>query len=371
MEPGIVLRELAAMGGTGPFVSLYMNLGTDPERTHDFVRRRIERARRAVEDRRVRDDLDRVEQEAMRRAEAGAHVPDSRSSSIAIFARGPDLLRVIELPVPVDDELVVSDGPALRQLARLSTGFERALVVLVSSDQARIFEVVMGRGVEKSEDVPGAHVNSKRAARTSPGWERLHYQRQVREQIEKHLREVAERATEIVDRDRPDLVVVGGAHPAVDRFLHELPSRIRTRVVNVIALAPDAPLGDVINVALEAMRDQETRRTEDAILSTIDLAMAGGPAALGLDEVLEAARERRLMSLYQLNSFRSPGTRCRDCGAPFREEGTCGYCGGACDPVELAEALVRSAIAQDATVEMVPVSGSLERLGGAIAKLRW
>jgi hypothetical protein len=47
-------------------------------------------------------------------------------------------------PVPFDDECTVADRPTLRQLARLDGDYTNALVVLVDSRTARIYEVVLG-----------------------------------------------------------------------------------------------------------------------------------------------------------------------------------------------------------------------------------
>src|SRR4051812_24537699 len=118
MEPMSELRDLASLE-VSPCVSLYLNTWTkepaERERAQLFVRRRVERALLAVEDERTRDDLARVLEEARRRLAS----PPSRAA--AIFACGAaGAFRTMDLDVPVEDELVVGTGPALRQLARLS-----------------------------------------------------------------------------------------------------------------------------------------------------------------------------------------------------------------------------------------------------------
>lgn len=372
------MRQLASIEGV-PCVTLYLNtrLG-DPverERARQFVHRRVERALRAAENGRLdaREDLGRVRDEALRRVELPA---GGAPAAVAIFSCVPrDVFRVIELEVPVEDQLVVADAPALKQLAALSDEYERTLLVLVSAEDARIFEILLGR-VAVQESVTGQEVNQHRAPRTSPGWQQLHYQRQVRERIEKHLREVVSRVVALHDRDRPPRLVVGGAQPTIDRFLHELPDRLRTKVIDVVALPPQAPLTSVIYTAMEATRDEMRARELDGVRQTVDLALAGGPAALGLDEVLDAARQQRLMTLYLDPDFRASGVRCEDCGALARARADglaagCLWCDGRAQPVELAEALVRQAILLDGEVDFVPRNPLLERFEGIGAKLRW
>ena len=374
MESLPELRRLAGIEGA-PCVTLYLNTRLkEPmarERARQFVHRRIERAMRAAAGEETSRDLERVMAEAIRRVDA----PENGApASVAIFAcAARDLFRVIELDVPVEDQLIVSDAPALMQLAALSDEYERTLFVSVSAEDARIYEIVLGR-ISSAERVEGDEVNTRRAPRTSPGWTQLHYQRQVREQIERHLREVAARMTELFDRDRSPRLVVGGVQPTIDRFLHELPDRLRTRVVDVVALPPDAPLTDAVHAAMASTREQERAREVEGVRQTVDLALADGPAALGVDEVLDAVRQKRIMTLFLDPDFRRLGIRCEECGALDKGTPTiesCAWCGGRATPVELAEALVRQAIRLDGEVDFVPHSPQLERFDGVAAKLRW
>lgn len=381
MDPLPELDQLAAIEGT-PCVTLYLNTrlkeATARERAKQFVRRRIERALRAGAGNGTRLDLERVRDEAERRV---ATPENGAPASIAVFScAARDVFRVIELAVPVEDQLVVGDAPALKQLASLSGDYERTLLVLVSAEDARIYELLLGR-VASSQDVEGGDINTKRAPRLSPGWMQLHYQRQVREQIERHLREVAARTTVLYDRDRAPRLIVGGAQPTIDRFLHELPQRLRTRVTDVIALSPNAPLTDVIHAAMEATRNEDLARETEGVQQAVDLALSDGPAALGLDEVLEATQQKRLMTVFLDPLFRRDGRRCESCGSlavhkaasgePAGETEACAYCAGRTSVVELGEALVRQAIVQGGEVDFVPHSDLLERFDGVAAKLRW
>lgn len=368
------LGELAAIDGAS-CVTLYLNTRLkEPvarERARQFVHRRIERALRAAGPGDSRRDLERVQAEALRRVDAPE---DGDPAAIAVFACGArDVFRVVELEVPVEDQLVFGTEPALKQLAALSGTYERTLLVLVSAEDARIYEILLGR-VESMETLAGEEINKNRAPRKNEGWTQLRYQRQVREQIEKHLREVAARLTVLFDRDRPPHLVVGGAQPTIDRFLHELPSRLRTRVKDVVSLAPGAPITDVVHAAMAASQEQETSRDLEGVQQAVDLALEDGPAALGIDEVLEAAQQKRLMTLFLDPLFRRDGYLCRDCGALARRDdgsGTCAFCTGKTSAVELGEALVRQSILQSGEVEFVPRSSMLERFDGVAAKLRW
>lgn len=382
METTTELGSLAAIEGA-PCVTLYLNTRLkEPlarEHARHFVHRRIERALRAAGGD-ARADLERVREEALRRVE---RPEEGAPAAVAVFACGArSLFKVVALEVPVEDQLVLGSEPALKQLAALTGTYDRTLLVLVSAEDARIYELLLGR-VENVETVTGNEINTHRAERKSPGWTQLRYQRQVREQIERHLREVASRLTVLFDRGRPPQLVVGGAQPTIDRFLHELPNRLRTRVKDVVSLAPGAQLTDVVHAAMKASDAEERSRASDGVQQTVDMALSDGPAALGLDEVLEAAQQKRLMTLFVDPQFRRDGWRCRDCSCLAkgpeasaspegeRTPGTCVFCSGKTLPVELGEALVRQAIVQGGEVELVPRSSTLQSFDGVAAKLRW
>lgn len=371
METLTELRELASLDRS-PCVTLYLNTYLkEPnarDRTKAFVERRIERALRLADTPALRNDLARVLEEAERRLE----MTNGVSRSIAVFAcAAMDVFRVIELPVEVEDQLVIGDAPALWQLARLCDEYERTLLVLVSAEDARIFEIVLGR-VDFQESIAGEAINTKRSDKKSPGWIDVRYQRHVREHIDRHLREVAERTTKLVDAHKPHVVLVGGSQPTIDRFLHELPARIRTRVVDVIALPPEAPIASVVQAAMESAKEDERRREVDGVKAAVDTALSGGPAALGLREVLDAARERRLMTVFVDYGFKAQGSRCSQCAALIAGvPGGCPYCEGTVSATDLSEALVREAISQDGQVDFVPSSELLQRFEGVAALLRW
>ena len=65
---------------------------------------------------------------------------------------------------------------------------------------------------------------------------------------------------------------------------------------------------------------ERTRRAEGAarhtiqkelsvLKQTVELALKGGPAALGIDEVIDATRERRLLRLFLDGGFAANGWR--------------------------------------------------------------
>jgi peptide subunit release factor 1 (eRF1) len=101
---------------------------------------------------------------------------DSPMPGVALFAcAGADLWVEFPSPLPFEDEWTVDDRPMLRQLARLDEDYTNALLVLVDSRTARIYEVVLGGFLAETDvasEVPGRHKQG--------GWGQVRYQRHVR-----------------------------------------------------------------------------------------------------------------------------------------------------------------------------------------------
>src|SRR5690606_22820458 len=100
-------------------------------------------------------------------------------------------------------------------------------------------------------------------------------------------------------------------------------------------------------------------------------ALAGGLAVVGTEDVVLAANEERVHVLVIAADFAQTGWRCRTCEAlAARGPIECAYCGGAVDPVDLGEALVRRSWRGGADVAVVEPHPRLRHYQGVGAFLR-
>lgn len=352
------LQQLRALADVrAPCVTLFLNTRDEAPQARAearaWLKSRIERALRFAPSPAMAADLRRVA------AEAEVRTAIDGPRAVAIFACGEaEVFRVMPLDVPVENELVVGTQPALRQIARHAAGYERIVLALVTPEEARVVEVVMPRDA---------------SAAAADRWQRVRYQRRVLENIDQHLGDVVRALARHVDDLEPHAVFIGGRQPTLSRFRHELPLRLRVRATDVVGLAADAPLARIVDEILSDMTTDDGDPRVDGVKRTIATAMADGPAALGLDEVLAGARERRLTTLHLSATFQRRGTRCRECGRLDADAAAarCATCGSATAVVDLGEALERAVIAQEGVVDVAPASADLNRFDGVVARLRW
>ena len=146
-----IVRELAGVRGNGaPVTTCYLDVDGRRHRAKSGYEQTLGRLMREVrpahDDVRLQRDLDRIE----RFVRSG--IDRSRTRGLAIFAcSATDLWRVVNLPVPVRDQLIVNDSPAVGQLRAALETFGRFGVLLLSRQRARVLVFEVDQVVEKEE----------------------------------------------------------------------------------------------------------------------------------------------------------------------------------------------------------------------------
>jgi len=143
-----IVRELAGVRGNGaPVTTCYLDVDGRRHRAKSGYEQTLGRLMREVrparDDVRLQRDLDRIE----RYVRSG--IDRSRTRGLAIFAcSATDLWRVVNLPVPVRDQLIVNDAPAVGNAPSFAVTANIAIIgvtVSKSSIDPSSFPSPMGR----------------------------------------------------------------------------------------------------------------------------------------------------------------------------------------------------------------------------------
>ena len=297
------------------------------------------------------------------------HSPgESLMPGVALFACAvADLWAEFPSPLPFEDEFTVADRPMLRQLARLDEDYTNALLVLIDSRMARVFEVVLGGFLAETDfasEVPGRHKQG--------GWAQARYQRHVQEHINRHHKEVATYIASYMASHPHTHVIISGQEEIVASFRHWLPPSVQAQVMETVSLAMHDDRHRLLEIAQEALQRHE--REEE--LATVDLlvnrAGHGGLAVLGQQATLEAVNTARVHKLVMQKDLCRYGWRCRSCGALTAETHLqCVTCGGPLAIEELGEAMVRAVLQADGFVELITPDVRLAPYEGVGALLRY
>ena len=212
--------------------------------------------------------------------------------------------------LPVEDSIMVSFRPYVRQLAMLMDTYERYGVIQVDQSGARLYVFHMGN-LEAAEGYLGEEV---RTQQKGGGWAAARYQRHEAEMARQNLQDAAELAEDFYRRTATRRLILAGTEKNVARFSDLLSHRLRDMVVGRIAADANASPSEVSEKALEIARkatDEEANTMADSVVTT---ALKSGPAVLGLTETLTAVQNGRAQHVVALADFAQPAYRFVDSG---------------------------------------------------------
>jgi peptide subunit release factor 1 (eRF1) len=260
--------------------------------------------------------------------------------------------------------------PYLRPLLEVVDEHEPYAVVLVDKQRARLFTVFLGEVEEEREAIAAADVRHKKASGTDHWRSHMRFQRQDDMHVQSHLRQVAHLLEEVARGTVFHRLVLAGPVEATSELARVLSRPLAARVVGTLRLAVDAPAAEVLRQTLEVAARAE-RDAEQALVA--QLLDAG---ALGLETVLIALQERRVLVLAYADGFAASGAECPRCRGLFvsADGPACAYCGERLVAVGdvLERALER---AEESGARAEPVRGEaaarLRAAGGIGAALRF
>src|SRR5256714_389411 len=290
------LRELAVLRPRGARVlSVFLNLDpaefAEPPARASEIRSAVDQLRRLARDSdglehdakvALRADVDRVEEFLSTFTPKGAH-------GVVVYACGPaELFEVIRLPRPIETRAVIDDSPLIEPLAEL-IGTGSWFVVLVNRQTGRMFLGDRERLDEVDVIVDNVHGQHKQG-----GWSQARYQRSVDEDVQDHLRNVAQAAFLRFKRAPFDHLLLGGPQETVADFESKLHAYLQQRVAGRIDVDVENTSADEVHrAAAERIREHERGREREALNRLREGVSKGGRAAAGLEDGLEALDERR------------------------------------------------------------------------------
>ncbi len=362
------IRTLAGFDSRGePVVSLYLDVdGSRRVRPGDYQRQleRLVSQARTADPRAgaVAEDLARIE------SYVKGGLDRSRVRGLAVFScSAAGWWEVVELPVPVRDQLVVSNSPQVAQLELLSEEHGRFGVLLADRQRARVLMVEMGE-IMRSEarfDALPRHEDD------GGDWDRDHVHDHQAAAAQRHLRRAAGLAFSVFQDDGFDHLVLGTPEEMVKDLERELHSYLRERVVAHRPIPLTAKDGEVCRVVQEVEADLRRSR-QAAVVAELREALATGRGVAGLEPVLAALVERRVSTLVVSAGLAAAGWRCPRCGHLAVVGRRCPVCPAEMEEVaDVVDEAVDLALSRSGRVLSCPGDADLDVLGGIGALLRY
>lgn len=366
MDAANELRQLAELPADerNPIVSLYL----DTRWLDEQQRRRVmvytrDRCREA---RAARPGLDETLGRLERRVEeviAGA----ADTPGLALFASVPrGFWKELAARLPFTPAFSVGPVPLLGPLARLAEARRPVVLGVIGHRELAVHLVELGDVIGE-----GSLRWTYPQQRSRQDW--FHPQGHPRYGfLRRRSRHEAARAlTRIADRNPGTRLLLAGPADQLGALRGELPDRLIERMLPDLHVRHEASEAETLRLALEAVRQaghlEALRRTEAAI----NVALSGGAAVLGAEDVTLAVQEGRVQALFLDSRASLRGWRCRRCDAlGTRLEADCPYCGGDTETQDLGEALIARVLREDGEIHLVDGDARLPHFSGVAASLR-
>jgi peptide chain release factor subunit 1 len=329
------LRELSEIydsESNDTYVSLYLKKGSD----NKFLDRRKKAINSILKDGEKENFSETI-------SEIEDAINQVIGKNVAIFASNKHkFLRIISLPIEVENLLVVDSSPYLRPLARIQDEWESFTLVLVSTNSSKIFSVSLGK-IDATKKLSADIMNKHKKG----GWSQARFNRIRRGAINAFLKEVVEELEKIADKQ----IIIAGPGNAKNQLLDMLPKHLSEKVIELIDISIDDE-NRTIKESLHLISEQENRKSSEAVQHLKSEILKEGLAVYGVDETLRAVRNGQVELLIIQKDFRPKGWICENCQIVKEgSESVCPNCGKKTSEVDVLEEILEFAKRTDAEIE--------------------
>ncbi|MFN3480490.1 MAG: Vms1/Ankzf1 family peptidyl-tRNA hydrolase [Thermodesulfovibrionales bacterium] len=367
------LKDISSFTGkNGYFVSLYLNVDPLYNKKGDYlthfknmVKEGIEKVDKAIY-KRIKDDIEKIENYVLTNKRM------FRKGLCLISSSENDFWREYHINVPVRNDLIIDKTPFVKPLMDLLDNYQRYALLLVDKESARIFIIHLGEIVEYGEvhssDVPGKHKKG--------GWFALsqnHYERHIDYHVGLHLKDVLERFGSFLSGEYIGRVIIGGSDEAVSMVKERLPKEILERVISNIRIEMFAKPDEILKKVQPLVYEYERKKEEEEVQDLINRSLKNENAVIGLDNVLNALQQQRVMKLFVLKDYNPNGFSCNSCGyLSSQDVNPCPYCGNKMEAEKfIVDSACEKAIQQGALIEVIAENKELAKYGSIGAFLRY
>mgnify|MGYP001178185671 FL=1 len=350
------------------YLSVYMKSSSTSEldSSRSFIASRF----KAMEKSLPADDLRQPFRSTMSLVEeAMASLPWKGERSRVIFACGPlSFLHVYRLGLEVEPLVVLDTSPFLLPLARLRDDYEDYGILLLNSQEARLFTIRSRLLEEKSQSSIDLMNKHKKG-----GWSQMRYSRLRKGAIKSFLAEVVEDLARLEGLENMRGLVIAGPGEAKIELMEMLSPQIKERVMGLLDVSMGVKPADLVEMGDRLALDKERSLSRERAAELKSAVLKGRLYASGADPVRDALLQGRVKSLLLLDGFVIPGWICESC--QYFQEGSqpegCPRCNGRTSRVNRREELYELAQRTGAEVEFVEEDEFLRSLGGVGAILRY
>jgi len=352
-----------------PFISAYLNLENGRASWRETLDDRARILRRILNG----NDLADFE-EALGKIEAWMNtdlLPEARGA--AIFVRGAfggSFMLPMQFAAPLPNWIAVYPTPNIYHLVELKDTYERYLVMISTTDWARIIEVNLGAATTKAWLEHPPHQE-----RVGWEWSETQYQLYRHDREGRFLQEKIRVLEQLMHSDDHSHLILAGNPQITARIRHALPESLASKLVETIPSTSRDAQADIVTTTLSVFVAQEEQESQSIAARLIQAIRTEGLAVVGAKDCQDYLQQGCGDTLVMLQEYRpEPGWFCYACesmGTTTQETNVCPRCGAKdVRSTDVREELVRLAGKWDCPVEVVEKGDDLASLGGVGCLLR-
>ncbi len=367
------LKEIAKMRGEGAFfVSVYLNVNPATNVKDNYVIHVKNMLKQIAENmgkdalKRINSDIEKIESYII------SNKRIFKKGLVILSSQEKDFWKEFHVAVPLKNEIIVDNTPYIKPLLDVLDNYQRYAILLVDKESARLFIVHLGEIEEYTEissaDVPGKHKKG--------GWFSLSeksYERHTDYHVELHLKDVLKQLESFLSGEYVGRMLIGGSEEAVTKVKAMLPQSIAAKITGTFQAEMFANSKEILEKVEPVLKSFEEKEEVETIDDLLTKAMKNENAVIGIENVLNALQEGRIMKLIILKNYKNSGLSCINCGnLAIQELTSCPYCKGEMQKVNyIADLVAQKAVEQGAMVEVVSGNKKLEESGSIGAFLRF
>ena len=365
------LKEIATLQADGSyFVSLYLNVS--PGTKGDYVIHLKNMLKKFSEEenrkifKKIKNDIEKLE------AFVTSNKREFKKGLAIITSSEKSFWKEYHLAIPVKNAIIVDKAPYIQPLLDILDNYKQYAVLLVDKESARLFLVHLGEIEEYGEvhtpDVPGKH---KRG-----GWFSLsghRFERHIDYHVSLHIKDVIKKLESFLAAERIERIITGGSDDAVAKVREMLPKAVSEKIVGAFHAEMFANVNDVFEKVKPVISESESMAEKAVVSDLLTAAGKGQNAVIGIEDVLNALQEGRIMKLIFIKDFKDSGYECRNCRNLSKQKvSVCPYCKGGMEEVNyLIDLAAQRAVEQGSQIEVIAENKELLDAGGIGAFLRF
>lgn len=206
--------------------------------------------------------------------------------SLAVFSRRGTNPFLLVLPFSVSMELffAAASAPAIFPLVQLKDRFHRFVVVIITEQVSRIFEVTLGAVSE--EILTRRPELSERLGRE---WGREHFHQKKRENDRRYISDQVTIITNLMAKRGLNHLILAGNSRSVGPLREALPKHIESRLVGEIIKPPiKGNTSTVLEEAIDKFIEAESAESHDTVTQLNEQIRRGGLAVVGVEHSRDA-----------------------------------------------------------------------------------